>query len=92
MAAPKNNTNAAKDGISRKVRVRLPADDDYTLIMEAFPTPEERGLVLLKAAQDLASRTLVIVADCAQCGEAINSAEPESIRDGKRICEVCMPI
>jgi hypothetical protein len=90
MAAPTGNKNAAKDGLSRKIRVRLPSTDDYTLIMEAFPTPEERGIVLLKAARELASATLIIMADCTQCGEAINAAEPVIIRDGQRICEACL--
>jgi hypothetical protein len=90
MPAPIGNTNAAKDGINRSVRLRLPSHDEYELIMEAFPTPEERGRVLLKAAQELASATLIIVADCEQCGEAINAAEPVIIRAGRRICEACL--
>jgi uncharacterized protein (DUF1778 family) len=38
------------------------------------------------------SNTLIIVADCTRCGEAINAAEPRIYWDGERICESCEQI
>lgn len=91
MTAEKGNQYAKREGVSRLVRVRLPAADDFDLINEALTT-EERGTLLLEATQKEWSRALEIVADCGRCGEPITAAEPEIYWDGERICQSCRDI
>jgi uncharacterized protein (DUF1778 family) len=57
MPAPIGNKHAAKDGISKAVRLRLTDKAEYDLIMAALPSPEERGAALLKAAKEAAKET-----------------------------------
>lgn len=86
MAAKKGNRNAAKDGESLLVRIRLERPDP--LVKEAIQamSPEDRGKVL---DDYVVSQSIVIVADCSRCGEPINATEPMIYWDGVRICESC---
>lgn len=91
MPAPRGNQHAAREGVSRLIRIRVPSESDFEIINDALNT-EERGQILLQAAQAEWSNTLVIVGDCGRCGEAINAAEPRIYWNGERICESCEDI
>ena len=73
MAAPRGNRNAAKQGEGRLIRVRL-SPFDFDLVVEAL-SPEERGAALLAAANEVLRRSLIIMGNCPNCGEAINATE-----------------
>lgn len=34
-------------------------------------------------------KALIVVADCARCGDAITANEPKRTVEGKRVCESC---
>lgn len=92
MPAKHGNKNAQKEGFSFLVRVRLEVPDDMIRETIIAMSPEERGAVLAAHVGKLASDSLVVVADCSRCGDAINATEPIAYWDGQRICGSCLDI
>jgi len=88
MAAPAGNRNAAKQGESRLMQVRLSDPAHFDFIQEAL-SPAERGAALLQAAQEVGSAAMEIVAECARCGDPIGGAEGHYERDGEILCHSC---
>lgn len=88
MPAPTGNTNAAKGGFGRLIRIHVPTAADFDLIVESLTT-EERGKILLEATEAEWDKALTIVDDCAKCGEPINATEARIYWNGQRICESC---
>ena len=74
MPAPKGNRNRALAGSARLMQIRLDDESDFDFIIEALD-PTERGRALLEAAYAVARSAMIVVGDCANCGEPLTANE-----------------
>lgn len=77
MPAPLNNTNASRDGVAPKIRVRLPSDAHVAAITSLFDT-NQRGEVLWRAALQAAD-LVILDADGTLCHRDTGAVLPLAV-------------